>query len=134
MKRILIAAACASLAACSPAETTDEAAAPAETAEVATEVTAADGGPPYGMFKVTQADGTVSMEEVREDGTYTSKVEGEEPTTGKWQQTTSDAYCTTSDEEGAVEKCYAETVDEKGIWTSTDPDDGKVSTIERVTT
>ncbi len=134
MKKILIAAACASLAACSPAETTDEAAAPAETAEVVAESTAADGGPSYGMFKVTQADGTVSMEDVREDGTYTTTSEGQEPRTGKWEQASPDSFCSTADTEGAVQKCYTETVDENGVWTSTDPDDGKVSTIERVTT
>lgn len=132
MKKILIAAACASLAACSPADTAEEAAAPAETAEVAAEVTAADGGPPFGMFKVTDADGKVSMEDVRADGTYTSTTEGEEPKTGKWEQPSSNSYCATPDEEGAVQKCYAEAVDEKGVWTSTNPDDGKVSIVERV--
>ncbi len=132
MKKILIAAACASLAACSPSDTAEEAAAPADTAEVAAEVTAADGGPPFGMYKVTSADGKVSMEDIRADGTYVSTSEGEEPKTGKWEQKAPDSFCATPDEEGAVQKCYAESVDENGVWTSVDPDDGKASTVERV--
>ena len=132
MKKIMIVAAVASLAACSPAETTDETATPTETAEVAVATTAADGGPSVGMYKVTAADGKVSMEDIRADGTYTSTSEGEEPKTGKWEQKAPESFCSTPDEEGAVQKCYAEAVDEKGVWTSTDPDDGEVSTIERV--
>ena len=132
MKKILIITAVASLAACSAEKTTDEAAAPTEAVEAAAETTAADGGASTGTFKVTDADGKVSMEEIRADGTYTATTEGEEPKTGKWEQKAPESFCTTPDEEGAKQKCYAEAVDDKGVWTSTDPDDGTVSTIERV--
>jgi len=65
MKKILLISAVTALAACSPAETTDEVAASTEATEVVAELTAADGGPSIGMFKVTSADGSVAMEEIR---------------------------------------------------------------------
>jgi hypothetical protein len=132
MKKILLLSAVTALAACSPAETTDEVAASTEATEVVAELTAADGGPSIGMFKVTSADGSVAMEEIRADGTYTAMTDGEEPETGKWEQKSPESFCSTPDVEGAVQKCYAETIDETGVWTSADPDDGEVSTIERV--
>ncbi|GAA4641563.1 hypothetical protein GCM10023115_00720 [Pontixanthobacter gangjinensis] len=134
MKKILIIAAVASLAACSAEKKADETATPAETVEVATETTAADGGPSIGTFKVTDAEGKVSIEELRADGTYTSTSEGEEPKTGKWEQKSPESFCSTPDAEESKQTCYAETVGEDGVWTSTDPDDGSVSTVERVVT
>ena len=132
MKNLMIVSTLAVLAACSPAETTDEPAAPVEVVETEAAMTAADGGPTTGTFKVTDADGKVSMEVLNADGTYTSTTEGEEPKTGKWEQKSPNSYCATPDEEGAVQKCYTETVDANGVWTSVDPDDGKSSTVERV--
>ncbi|MDZ4306627.1 hypothetical protein [Allopontixanthobacter sp.] len=131
MRKILMLSAIAVLAACSPAETTDEAEAPAEVVEAPVAVTAADGGPSAGTYKITSADGKVTMEEVRADGTYTSTTEGEAPKTGTWEQKSPETYCTTEDAEGAVQKCHTETVGEDGVWTSTDPE-GEVVTVERV--
>lgn len=132
MKKILIITAFATLSACSAEKPAEEAAPATETVEAATETVAADGGPSSGMFKVTDADGKVTMEELRADGTYTATSEGEEPKTGKWEQKSPESFCSTPDEEDGKQKCYAETVGEDGVWTSTDPDDGTVSTIERV--
>ena len=132
MKNIMLVSALTALAACSPAETTDEAVAPTETAAPVTEMTAADGGPSTGAFKITAADGKVTMEDIRADGTYTATTEGEEPKTGTWEQKSPDSFCTTTDEDKAPQKCFAEKVDESGVWTSVDPDDGEISTVERV--
>ncbi|WP_336985919.1 hypothetical protein [Altererythrobacter aquiaggeris] len=134
MKKFLLISAVAALAACSPAETTTEADTPVATAEPAapTATTAADGGPSTGTYKITRADGTVIMEEIRADGTWTGTSEGEEPTTGTWEQKSPELFCSTDDEAGAVQKCYTESIDENGVWTSVDPDGGEVSTVERV--
>lgn len=131
MKRIALVAALATMAACTPAAETEAPAEPAAT-EVAEATTAADGGPSHGMYRVTDSEGKVSMEDVREDGTWTDTDEAGVVTTGTWEQKSPNIYCTTKDAEDAVQKCHDEVVDENGVWTSTDPD-GKVATVERVT-
>ena len=136
MKRLILVAALATLAACSETETaeapeaTEEvAAAPAEAAQPL----AADGQPAPGMYKVTLADGTVFMEEVKADGTYVqTDASGKVVETGRWNQKSPEQYCTTKDEEGAVEKCNTEGIDASGMWTSTNAD-GEVAKVERVT-
>jgi hypothetical protein len=127
-------AALAAISACSqPAEAPDETA----TAEPAAEATpaeamAADGGPGYGKFKITQEDGTVFTDDVRVDGTYTTTdADGKEVESGTWVQKPG-AYCTTKNEEGAVEECYPEKIDEKGVWVSSNPKTGKSVTVERL--
>ena len=103
MKNIILVAALATLAGCSnsdPApEATPEATAEAVAPTVAT--TAADGGPSTGTFQVTDADGTMVMEEVKADGTYVSTQDGTVVETGKWEQKAPGTYCYTKDEEGA---------------------------------
>ena len=129
MKKIIGVAAIAAIAACSPAETEAEPEA-VEEEEAAPAAMAADGGTPYGNFKVTSEDGSYQTEEVREDGTFTSTDQDGEVTTGTWVQKPGQ-YCTTSDAEGAVERCHTETVDENGVWTSVDPE-GEIVTVERI--
>lgn len=133
MKRIIAIAALAALAACSkPAE---EPAAPAEAAAEAApaETLAADGKPSHGTFTVTKKDGTIYTSEVKPDGTYSIvAADGKVTETGKWEQKSPEQYCETADTEGAKQKCFAEKVDDKGVYTSTDPENGEVATIVRV--
>lgn len=133
MKRIVMVAALATLAACqqeaapAPEATEDVAAAPAA-------VMAADGKPATGIYQVTTADGDVFNEDVKADGTYVqTDKDGKVVETGKWVQKSPTEYCTTKDEEGAKEKCNTEGIDAKGVWTSTGPD-GKTATVVRVET
>ncbi len=131
MKKIILVAALATVTACNQADTTAE---PAATEEAAPAVatTAADGGPSTGTFEITLPDGTKFTDEVKEDGTYeATAADGSVMDTGKWEQKSPAEYCQTSDKEGSVQKCYAEKV-EDGVYTSTDPDTGEVSTVVRV--
>ena len=130
MKRLIIVAALATLSACSR----EEAAAPEATEEVAAapaEVMAADGKSPVGKYTITTAEGEVINEELKADGTYVDTKDGKAVETGKWVQKAPGTYCYTKDEEGAKEVCNTEKVDDKGVWTSTNPE-GKTATIKRV--
>ena len=136
--RILIAcAAIAGLSACSqqeaaPApETTETAAAPADTAAPAAGSMAADGKSPIGQFKITTSKGEVLMEDVRADGTYTTTMDGKVVESGKWEQKAPDTYCYTSDEAGSTQECNTEGVDDKGVWTSVNAK-GEKAIVERV--
>lgn len=131
MDKIMLVAALAALGACSQAETAntaDEGEAAGQIAEAAP--MAADGSPPHGRFKVTQADGSVQTEDVREDGTYTAVNADGEITTGTWRQKPGE-YCNTLDQEGAVERCHKESIDENGVWISLDPE-GEQAIVERI--
>ena len=140
MKRTIAIAALAAIAACSKPEPTPEATseAPMEasaeaSAAPAGETLAADGKPSIGTFKVTRKDGTTYTAETNADGTYAvTGTDGKVMETGKWEQKSPAEYCETSDKEGAKQKCFAEKVDDKGVYTSTDPENGEVSTIVRV--
>jgi len=134
MKKIALVAAFAAISACSqPAETPDTAATAEPTAEATpAEAMAADGGPGYGKFKITEEDGTVLTDDVRADGTYTTTdAAGKEVDSGTWVQKPGE-YCVTKNTEGAVEECYPEKIDEKGVWVSSDPKTGKSVTVERL--
>jgi len=145
MKRIIAIAALAALAACSkpaeepaaPAEATAEAtaeAAPtaATAATAAAAAMAADGKPTVGKYKITRADGSVMMEDLRADGTFVSTSADGKTETGKWEQKGPNLYCATEDKEGAKQLCFDEKVDDKGVYTSKHPETGEVSTVVRV--
>jgi hypothetical protein len=133
MKKFVLVAALVSLSACGGAATEEQA--PAEATEMVADeapaTTGADGGPSIGMFNVTNAAGEVSMENLMPDGTYTSTNAAGEVSTGVWEQKSPNEFCSQPSDEDAM-TCYAETVNADGVWTSTDPDDGEVSTIERI--
>ena len=134
MKKLVLAAALAALAACSKPEaapTADVTEQAAASAAPAAQTVAADGKPSTGTFKINAADGKVYMEEDKPDGSYTATQDGKVVDTGKWVQKSPAEFCYTKDEPNPKQRCGAEKVDEKGVWTSTNPD-GKVSTIERV--
>jgi len=132
MKKILAIAALAAAAACSkpaPAPEAESSAAP----EAAATNIAADGKPSTGTWEVTRADGTKITTEVKADGTYSvTGADGKVTETGKWEQKSPEAYCETPDKEGAKQKCYEEHVDDKGVYTSKDPETGEVATVVRV--
>ena len=135
MKKIVLVAALATLAACSKpdaapvADTTEAAAA---VAAPAAQTVAADGKPSVGTFQVTNAKGEVMTEEVKADGAYVQTKGGKVTETGKWEQKGPNLYCATEDKEGAKQKCYDEKVDDKGVYTSKHPETGEVSTVVRV--
>jgi hypothetical protein len=135
MKKIILLAAVAALAACSKSEpapeATEAATAPEAAPAVAAEPLAADGKPSVGMFRVTTAEGEVVMEELKADGTYVDTVDGKVVETGRWNQKSPEQFCFTKDEEGATEKCNTEGVDANGVWTSTNAE-GKTATVERI--
>ena len=144
MKKLATITAVALLAACSqeapaPEADTADQTAMSEEATAPTEVMAADGQPAAGMYKVTDAEGKVWMENLKADGTYTSTDEsGTVTETGRWVQKTPEQYCYTVDQQyvdddtPAGEQCNTETVNADGVWTSTNSD-GETVTVERTT-
>lgn len=95
--------------------------------------TAADGGTPYGKFKITTQYGDVFYEEVREDGTFTSRVsDGRVVETGTWSLEPDGRFCSKGAGAQSEEVCFQENVDANGVWTSYDPGLDETSTIERV--
>lgn len=133
MKKIILVAALATVAACNQADTTAEPAATEEAADAAVATTAADGGPSTGTFKVTLQDGSEITAEVKLDGTYSvTDASGAVTDTGKWEQKSPELYCETSDKEGSTQVCYEEKVDENGVYTSKNPNTGEVATVVRV--
>lgn len=130
MRKIILVAALAMVAACNKAEAPVE---PAATEEPATEEVslAVDGLPSVGVYNVTMADGTKSTFEAKEDGTYiATDADGKVTETGKWRQESQAVWCETPDAEGATEKCFDEKM-EDGVYKSTNRETGETSTITR---
>lgn len=119
------------LAACSAEEPADDAVAEETAAPEPVAVTVADGGPPEGVYEITTAEGNVFTETVNADGTYSdTDAEGNVVETGTWSVDGPNRWCSTP--EGEEQKCYTETVDEAGVWTSVDDANPEgVSTVVR---
>ena len=132
MKKVLLLAAVAAVAACSkPAPAPEaEASAVAEASAPAAAPVAADGKSSVGNFKITSHDGKVYMEEDKADGTYSTTLDGKVIETGKWEQQKPGTFCFTKDEKDAKQVCNEEKV-EDGVWTTKNAK-GEVSTVERV--
>ena len=122
MKKFLLLAACASLAACGGNDADDTAA----TETAAPEATIADA---TGTFEMTAADGTVMMRTVNPDGTYTTMVDGEAGDSGT-AKLVGDDMC--YDPEGPdPEVCWtAGKPTQDGTFTATNPA-GETLTVRR---
>ena len=131
MKKFVLLATVAALAACSkPAPAPEASASDTAAASVAAANVAADGKPSVGKFKITSHDGKIYMEEDKADGTYATTQDGKEVETGHWRQPDPNTFCFTKDVKDAKEECNAEKV-EGGKWTTTNAK-GEVSIVERV--
>lgn len=94
---------------------------------------AADGAPPAGMYRAVGEDGSVLIEELREDGTYAfSDENGAVIEKGAYIQKSSTNICFTADTQDAKQICYADAMGDDGVWRTTDPNTGLVSVIERI--
>ncbi|QZD96056.1 hypothetical protein [Qipengyuania gelatinilytica] len=138
MRKLIIAASALALAGCSQADDTDTVETEDEVAVVEEAgPTAADGMPSPGMYKVTDGEGVVYMEEVKPDGTYVTTKDGELYQTGRWEQPSPDKYCSAVDEayidedDDGTMKCNTEQIGEDGVWTSVN-EKGETATVERV--
>lgn len=131
MKKYVLMASLAAVAACSQAETAPEPEAAEEAAEAAQPL-ALDGKPTPGTYKITRENGDVMMEDVRADGTYMATMPDGSVENGTWEQPSPDVFCSTTDEEGAEQECVDEKYGENGEWLSTGRETGSTSIVERV--
>jgi hypothetical protein len=135
MKHLVIAVSLVALAGCAKPAPEPEPTTAAEASMPAAAETnvAADGKPSAGKYEVTRADGSKMVDEVKADGTFvTTGADGKVIDTGKWEQKSRAQYCATSDKAGSKQVCYDEKVDDKGVYTSKNPETGEVSTVVRV--
>ncbi len=106
---------------------------PAIAVEEGVRTTAADGGPPHGQFKITTQYGDIFYEDVREDGTFTSRAsDGRVVETGTWSLASGNRFCSKGAGAESEEVCFVESIAEDGVWTSYDPGFNETSTIERI--
>ncbi|MEO8176195.1 MAG: hypothetical protein ABI626_06005 [Sphingomicrobium sp.] len=129
MKKLILVATVAALAACSgkapEAATNDTAAtnmeASADTA-AATQM-ALDGKTAAGTYTATSPDGRVLNQTVTADGKLVT-VEGDKTTNGTWTSSRPEEFCITNDGE-AKPTCYTESMDAKRGWIATNVADPK---------
>lgn len=132
MQKFIVLITIVMLAACTPA--TEQA---AETPEIEVQPspapTAADGGPSAGLYRATDASGSVLIEELKPDGTYIFTNEARTVLEqGQWVQKSPAELCFTANTKAAPETCYREEVRPDGIWVSTRAGTQDTATIERI--
>ena len=128
MKKLLILAAVASLAACgSNEEATVE---PVETADAGMDATAT--GDMAGDYEIKLTDGTVVRQRINADGTYVdTTVDGTETERGTWRQD-GDKMCFDADGDDP-EVCYTGGAPgEDGSFEARGPDGSVTSTVRKV--
>lgn len=137
MKKLILVATVAALAACSgkaPEPVANDAAAatmdaPADTAAAAQ--LALDGKLAVGTYTATSPDGRVLNQTVTADGKVVT-VEGDKTTNGTWTSSKPEEFCITNEGE-AKPTCYAESMDATRGWIATNVADPKdVWVIKRV--
>lgn len=128
MKRLIVFAGLASLAACNQAEPAPEPTAEA-TEEAVPEVFTANGSAP-GAYEATASDGTVTTSTLNADGSYTdTDAEGNVIAEGTWS-VSNGKTCFAPTTEGAEAMCYAEgPAGADGSFTAT-PDSGDPVTVK----
>lgn len=125
MRKLILLAGVAALAACAEAEAPED----TEAMEEATVAEAPAIEP--GLFEVTSADGEVGQTRLNADGTYVDIVDGEQIGSGTWVQRDGQ-MCFDGDAEGEEEACWTDgPMNEDGSWTATGPD-GTTVTVRRV--
>lgn len=95
-------------------------------------LTAADGGSIHGVFRITNADGDVSIDSVMEDGSFASTYSDGSRQTGTWLMRGPGLFCVTMDYEDAEEACFQEGMNSEGEWVSYDPESETSSRVERL--
>lgn len=133
MKKLILIAGVAALAACAESateETVEENVMVADEASADT-MMAPDGGPIEGSYEVTTADGTKRVTTISADGTYIQVQDGQTIASGTMTMQDEDTACfdAAGDDEGPV--CYDSEIGEDGTWTSKGPDgDATVVRVE----
>jgi hypothetical protein len=136
MKKIVLLAGLAALAACSqkapeaPAATdTAMAEATPAAADASAASMAVDGKPDAGTYEVTGPDGKVFKQTLTADGKITNVIDGK-TVSGTWTRKGTSTYCITMDGETAA-KCYTDTMDGTTWHSTNDADPKDVATIVR---
>lgn len=134
MKKLILLAGAATLAACTPNEGAD--AEEEEVDETAMEETAMeeaalapDGGPIAGTYEVTPEEGESWTTVIAADGSYTSTYADGTVESGTMAMQDEDTACfdNAADEEGPV--CSDSSFGEDGTWTASNPERGTVTVV-----
>ncbi|MCB2082986.1 MAG: hypothetical protein H6920_04205 [Sphingomonadaceae bacterium] len=128
MKKLILMAGCAALAACSGAK--EDAAPEGDAAATTAEAPAEDSM--AGTYEATAADGTVITTTIDAEGNYVDTVDGKQTGSGTVAVAKNGQTCFNSSEAGAAPECWTDGEKaEDGSWTATN-DDGESVTVRKV--